>query len=175
MDDGTARIELRRRNAPSLWALIDESNRELVEPYNWQTVYAKHTFYVRGYVPGSDRKRFTLLHRLILDAPKGVEVDHRNGNGLDNRRSNLRLATRSQNRANVRAVVNGSSRYKGVTRHKGAWQADIANNYIGRFSTEEAAARAYDAEALARYGPEWACLNFPEEGVPRSAARDRPA
>jgi hypothetical protein len=163
VDDGSARIELRRKNGPSLWAIIDDADRGLVEPYTWIAVESKETFYVRGYLRGGGRKRWILLHRLLLNASKGVEVDHRNRDGLDNRRSNLRLATRSQNRANTRAV-GGTSIYKGVTRAGKAWQAEIACKYIGRFPTEGAAARAYDAAAREVFG-EFAYLNFPEAGA----------
>lgn len=104
------------------------------------------------------------LHRVVLgvdDAP-GV-VDHINGDGLDNRRANLRLATFSQNMANSRARP--SRRFKGVywsNSHNG-WRAQImadGRRYsYGTFDTEEAAARAYDAAAKELFGP-FARLHF---------------
>lgn len=107
------------------------------------------------------------MHRLIMSAPKHLTVDHRNGNCLDNRRSNLRLATYSRNSANAKKRQ-GSSIYKGVTFYKrySKWRAQICFEYkgisIGYFETEEEAARAYDAKAKELFG-EFAYLNFPDQ------------
>jgi hypothetical protein len=108
------------------------------------------------------------LHRLLLNAPPELQVDHINGDGLDNRRSNLRLATGSQNQGNSRKRRDGvTSQYRGVSWNKraGKWQALLRREgklqYLGYFSDEEAAARAYDAAALEQWGS-FARLNFPE-------------
>lgn len=90
------------------------------------------------------------MHRLIAGTPAGKETDHINGNGLDNRRANLRVATASQNSANTRKPRIGrphSSRYKG-----------------GRFNAEDEAARAYDSAAVAAWG-EFARTNFEQTGA----------
>lgn len=103
------------------------------------------------------------LHRVLLGEPP-CEVDHRNGNGLDNRRSNLRLATHAQNLANTRPRIGTSSRFKGVSwfRSKRRWEAYICverqKRRLGYFHDEEAAARAYDAAALEAWG-EFALTN----------------
>jgi hypothetical protein len=108
------------------------------------------------------------LNRVIMDAPPGLLVDHRNGNTLDNRRTNLRLATCSQNRINSqRDKSKTSSRYVGVSLEKGRgkWLAYISYNgkriHLGRFDNELDAARAYDLAAV-KYHGEFARLNFPE-------------
>lgn len=98
------------------------------------------------------------LHRLIMDAPDGVEVDHKDGNGLNCQRANLRLATRSQNQWNRGKQANNTSGYKGVYWHKqrDKWHAQIAVNgkrvHLGYFATAEAAAAAYDNAARELHG-----------------------
>jgi hypothetical protein len=105
------------------------------------------------------------LHRFILDAPLGVEVDHRDGNGLDCRRSNLRIATRSQNAMNVEAKP---QRFKGVIKNTRGhlWYAQLwqqGKYYVSRgHKTEIDAAYAYDVLAREHHG-EFAWLNFPNE------------
>lgn len=112
------------------------------------------------------------LHRVILGAPKGVEVDHINGDGLDCRRENLRLATHLQNGKNRRPSVNNTSGFKGVCRNRRnvrkVWRAEIWTGgrrngrhiFLGCFETAEAAARAYDEAAIRLHG-RFARLNFP--------------
>ncbi|MGA2171887.1 MAG: AP2 domain-containing protein [Sedimentisphaerales bacterium] len=107
-----------------------------------------------------------LMHKEILASPPGLLVDHRNTNSLDNRRSNLRLATHSQNSCNSRRdKSNTYSRYRGVSfsKRKQKWFAAIRANgkkiWLGYFKTEIDAARAYDVAAR-KYHKEFARLNF---------------
>ncbi len=89
------------------------------------------------------------MHRQIMNAPKGIEVDHINSNGLDNRRSNLRLANRSENMRNICATSRNTSGFKGVTWHKAhsKWQAQITLNrktyYLGLRETPAEAHALY--------------------------------
>lgn len=98
----------------------------------------------------------------------GVDrTDHVNGDGLDNRRSNLRRATHGQNMANKVRYRNNTSGFKGVSRRQnGRWFAQIQcqgnHRHLGYFATAEEAARAYDAAAVEAFG-EFARLNFPQE------------
>ncbi len=107
------------------------------------------------------------LHRLITGAVKGQFVDHINGNGLDNRDENIRIATSRQNRANSQANRDNKSGFKGVTwaRTSRKWMAQIVNEgqkyYLGVFAHAKRAALAHDRAALALHG-EFAGLNFPE-------------
>lgn len=106
-----------------------------------------------------------LMHRLVMGFPSGRQVDHINGDGLDNRRSNLRLASMSQQQMNRTATGWGRSGYKGVTFHgaTGLWMARCTKDgkcqTVYRKSVEEAA-KAYDQLARQTFG-EFARLNFP--------------
>ncbi len=105
------------------------------------------------------------MHRLILNAPDGIQVDHVNRNRLDNRRSNLRIATDLQNHFNTVKRSHNTTGYKGVSRyHKlDRWYARIALHgkvyYLGIHNSPEEAARAYDAKARELFG-EFAWTNF---------------
>jgi hypothetical protein len=146
-----------------LFAILDDGDEKLVTGYLWTPIRIKGLIYARASV-GRGR---ILMHNLITGWGR---CDHINGDGLDNRRINLREATKSQNGANRRKSVPGSaSRFKGVSRHADGrqWRAQIGVNgekvYLGLHPTEEAAARAYDDKARAVFG-EFAALNFPRTG-----------
>lgn len=119
------------------------------------------TIYVRRSI---SRRLKQYLHRVIV--PTELTVDHRNGDGLDNRRENLRPATDKQQMRNRPKIPGSTSRYKGVFRAPtGRWTAQIKydhkSRHIGMFATEEAAARAYDEAARRAFG-EFARTNFAE-------------
>jgi hypothetical protein len=146
-----------------LVAQVDDKDLPLVEGLKW---HALRSGGHAGYYAGSHGPDgYVYMHRVIL-GPGGPHVDHINGDGLDNRRSNLRHATPSQNGANS-GPRRGTSRFKGVgfDRARGKWKAAIkinrVHNNLGRFDNEEDAARAYDAAAVVAWG-EYAYLNFPE-------------
>jgi hypothetical protein len=130
--------------------------------HNWFAMPGDNTFYAVRLVGGVH----VYLHRVILNAPDDLDVDHKNRNGLDNRRCNLRLATISQNGANRALPANKTSKYRGVSiyRPRNVWQAQFKingrNQGLGHFHNEEEAARAYDAMARKHFG-EFAQLNFP--------------
>jgi hypothetical protein len=148
-------------------ALVDPADHELVAQYQW---YAHVTRDGRVYArtgPGGPR---IYMHRLIAGTPDGFETDHRDGNGLDNRRSNLRTATPSQNRANgPKRRGAKTSRYRGVhwARRSRRWIAVIkvrgTVRYLGAFTDEVTAARAYDTAARDAFGA-FARPNLPKEG-----------
>ena len=159
------------------FARVDESDFADVSRWNWSLFRTRGLEYAaRGRSPKEKLETGlqapVLLHRYLMGEPP-EEVDHRNGDGLDNRRENLRKATAQQNGMNSRSR-GGSSRFKGVFGRRGRWKASIRNNYktvhLGDFDTEEGAARAYD-EAARRLHGEFARVNFPRDGE-RSALQE---
>jgi len=143
------------------FAKISPQDAELILRYKWKVASTRtrtHTTYY-AYTRECGRKgRRIKMHRLILAAPDNVHVDHINGDGLDNRRENLRPVTPQQNQANSRKHIAGASRFKGVAWSKPAkkWRAYInvgrKQQHLGLFDEEIAAARAYDAKAVALFG-----------------------
>lgn len=152
-------------------ALVDEEDAPAVLAHKWYTRRVRHAFYAARSLPRvGGVRREQRLHTFLTGWPL---VDHVNGNGLDNRRANLRPATNAENMRNRRRYANNTSGFKGVTfdKAKGRWKAQIRldgrRRYIGRYDTAEEAARAYDAAARELHG-EFARLNFPTtEGVAR--------
>jgi AP2 domain len=175
-------VSLYGRKAAGRLAVVDDGDYDLVMAHRWSLQESHGNLYAITNIPreGGGGYRSMLMHKLITGWPV---TDHKNHNGLDNRRHNLRPATGSQNMANMRPHAKPtSSRYKGVGRHKvtGKWAAYIGVNgrrsHLGLFVSEVDAALAYDAAALAAWG-EFAYLNFPESPAltaPSPAALDRP-
>jgi hypothetical protein len=140
--------------------VIDFEDFDKVREGNWVAHRHGKKWSARG---GNGKFRGRLLHRVLMDAPDGVQVDHQDRNPLNNRRYNLRKATPVQNQGNrVKAHPGSSSLFKGVSWHRatGKWRAKIQQRWLGVFPSEEEAARAYDLEAVKLFG-EFATLNFP--------------
>lgn len=146
-------------------ALIDAENLQLVGQYQWHACDRGQTWYAATSAVRRRSGECIYLHRLIMDAGPNEHVDHRNGDGLDCRRENMRLCTNAENRRNTRKT-RGRSRFKGVcpcrTNSRRIWEAYIWHNNrkigLGNYETEEEAARAYNAAALQYHG-EFAHLN----------------
>jgi len=104
------------------------------------------------------------MHRLVINAPKGVMVDHVNGDGLDNQRENLRLCTNAENLRNRKLHKNSTSGYKGVFPFRDKYivqiQFDGQRFYLGIYSDPIEAAKVYDKKAIELFG-DFANLNFP--------------
>lgn len=147
-------------------ALVDaeDYSKVISADTKWRAQRSYNTWYaVRSIYPGGIETS-QMMHVFIMGS-KGI--DHINGNGLDNRRENLRIASLSQNKQNEQKRKNGSSQFKGVHKHHTKWRAKITINheiiFLGRFSEERDAAIAYDKAARKHFG-EYACVNFPQEG-----------
>ena len=140
-------------------ALIDEQDAECVLSRSW---FANPAPGGRFYAMRQEGGRTIYMHRTILCAPAHLDVDHANGDGLDNRRSNIRLATRSQNGAN-RDAPGSSGGFRGVYRERGRYRARIWVNdrakHLGCFDDPVDAALAYDAAASFYFG-DFARLNI---------------
>ena len=155
-------------------ALVDDEDYERVSTgRKWQALVLHRTDgSVKVYAHrGIDQKTREYLHRFILNAPSSKQVDHKDGDGLNNARANLRLCNNQQNQRNkktclVRCGRPTSSRFKGVSKVKKTdrWRADIRVDgktiYLGTFPSEEEAAQAYDEIARKLFG-RWNRKNNP--------------
>lgn len=171
--DSYALIPLSGERGKGKFALVDLEDLEHVIKYTWNLNRD-------GYALSSSARAKSgtgLMHRFILGNPKGLDVDHKEpALKLDNRRSNLRSASRTQNLRNTRSRA-GSSHYKGVNKTKyGTWSAqikigggDIGGFSLGSYKTEEQAARVYD-EAARYYFGDFARTNF--EGTARASVQE---
>ena len=145
------------------YALISDEDFEEISKYRWYL----HPDLWNKYVNMKKDKKTVYLHRFLMNAKKGQFVDHINGDGLDNRRENLRLCTNAQNGMNRKMQKNNVSGFRGVySRNNGTrWEAQIylksKRIYLGNFDSAEKAAHIYDLAAL-KYHGEFARLNFPE-------------
>lgn len=148
-------------------ALVDDEDYERINQHNWHAQAAKNKYYACAHMEQNGKRTKVYMHRYILGAPEGMQVDHIDNCGLNNCRSNLRLVNQSQNLMAARKLKKGkSSKYRGVsllqTTSGNYWQAHLSGKYVGNFYTEEEAAKARDAAAKEKYG-EVAWLNFPDE------------
>ena len=151
-------------------ALIDEEDLPKIQGRSWWAAQTAVKMYAATSVWVDGQSVTVYMHQLITGFPPGTLVDHRNGDGLDCRRENMRPATWSQNAMNrAKTKRKCTSRFKGVhfrkERSKSPWQATIRfdgkQRPIGCFETEEDAARAYNAAAIKHFG-EFARINIIE-------------
>lgn len=166
-----ARILLGTKAGREIFTEVDEEDVARLKGFRWKLSpdgYAIHRYYVGTVGNRKWRYRFCRLHSWLLGCPLNGEVDHIDGNRLNNRRSNLRIVTHQQNTWNRGKYSNNTSGFLGVTlcKQTGRWRAQLCQSgrriRIGRFSTPEEAARAYDALAFQLRG-DFARLNFPSD------------
>ena len=171
IDDDTVEFIINSRKYGEFKVLLDAKNIDRILQHRW-TLHGGHTNWCKY----ATNNKVGTMHRLILNTPKDMYTDHINGNGLDNRESNLRICTPAENSRNAKAGPNNTSGFKGVsymqpTKKMTAstllkpWIASIQsqrkNTTIGLYATKEAAALAYDAVAKVKF-KEFAYLNFPD-------------
>lgn len=142
-------------------ALVDDEDYDWLNQWKWYAAKTPTTYYAtRGYFK-QGKRHGVVMHRLILNVPSGLGTDHKDRNGLNNQRSNLRIATIRQNSRNRKR--NNGKRYIGVFFKSGKYEASLTTDcktyYLGRFVSEIEAAKAYDEMAKKMYG-EFANLNF---------------
>lgn len=149
-------------------ALVDDADYRYLNRWRWRVIKPDKIFYAIRHSPRIQGKRTEIyMHRQILRLHPGnkKQADHINGDGLDNRRCNLRACTNRENACNQRSQSGRSSKYKGVIwdHRDGKWQVYVKFNgrkkHLGLFNDEVEAAKAYDAAAKLLFG-EFAKFNF---------------
>jgi hypothetical protein len=139
-------------------AIIDSEDVHLVDKFNWSLLTCRKNFYAHRREVKDGKSVYIAMHRVILNAPNGYEVDHIDGNGLNNLKSNLRLATSSQNKHNQRVSKANKSGIKGVVFcvHHNRWLARIGingkNKHLGYFDSKELAAKAREKASYELHG-----------------------
>jgi len=141
-------------------AIVDDEDYEKLSQWKWFAHRGKSTFYAERKMrnPLISSQSVIRMHRIILEAPSCLHVDHINGNGLDNRRENIRLCTNAQNAMNQRMSKSSTTLMKGVSwrSSKNKFEAAIRvrgkSVYLGAFPCLTCAALAYDMAAVEHFG-----------------------
>lgn len=133
-------------------AQVDDEDYERLNKHKWYAHEQCYTYYALR----TRNKTNICMHREILSVPLGMEMDHRDMNGLNNQKYNLRICTKSQNQANIKPRRGSSSKFKGVSKTRRKWKAEIQIRgqriYLGRFEIERDAALAYNDAAIRYFG-----------------------
>lgn len=163
--DGTYSIPLTKGHE----ATIDAADLSLVSGFNWSAVVSRKTVYASRAARRGDLPRNIIMHRVILDAPEDMQVDHIDGNGLNNTRANLRICTQAENMLNKSTYVNSPTGYRGVyPLPSGRFIARIRVDgkwiNLGTYETAEEAAIERDKASIIHYG-DFARLNVIERKV----------
>lgn len=161
-----AEIQLTRGHV----AIVDDNDFDWLNQWKWFTRESHGIWYAERRTLASEGRgrRNVAMHAFLMRPDPGLEVDHRDGDGLNNRRSNLRVCVRAHNLLNRRLRSDNSTGFKGVALRGGRYFARVQafgqEHSLGYYRTAEEAARAYDRGARVHHG-EFARLNFPDEGA----------
>lgn len=154
--ENAAHLEVISPKYGKFYFIVDSSELNKIKNKKWFLKKENKIYnYAVAEISPRPKRKHVRLHRFIMDAPPGSLVDHINGNTLDNRKSNLRICTLSENAMNRRKRPKKvSSKYYGVSFNNGRWRAKITLNkkglHLGSFKNEVEAAIAYN-EALIKY------------------------
>ena len=150
------------------FALVDDEDFAMLNQWVWHVRGQKNVLYAARSGRVSEGEKYFQMHEMLIERKAGMVIDHINGDGLDNRKSNLRLCTNQENTRNRGANKNNKIGYKGVS-FLNKFQKYLAqisvrrrNYYLGLHEDPAEAARAYDAKARELFG-DFAYLNFPKE------------
>lgn len=157
-------------------ALVDNWEYERLRKHSWHASLYRNTYYA---LTGNGKTQARVkMHHLVLPLLPGLEVDHIDGNGLNNQRENLRLCTSSQNSMNQRPQLGTTSRYKGVCwdKARNKWEAKIVVKnktiHLGRFKVEKDAALVYNVAAIKYFG-QFAYLNTTNDPINREELMEK--
>jgi len=145
------------------FAKVDDADFEMLNKYKWHVSKSRNINYAKRNVK-VDGKWITTdnMHQQIMNTPKGKMVDHRDGDGLNNQRDNLRIVTTSQNCMNAKVRVDSKTGYKGVSKSGKKYAVHLGVNstrkYLGCYATAQEGAKIYNKAALKYFG-EFARLN----------------
>ena len=149
-------LSLQGKNKRCYVALVDDDDYDLLTQHRWSLNNSRYAVTFNG--------SHILMHRLIMNCPKDMVVDHINNNGLDNRKCNLRICTAIENHYNTKIHVSNKTGFKGVSLHKMSNKFEVRIRFngkklhIGLFDDKEEAAKAYDLAAKS-YHKQFARLN----------------
>ena len=143
-----------KRKEKIFQVLIDDQDFKLIEGYSWNILCHKNTNYVHAYIKGSykeyGKSKYIYLHRLIINPPKELDVDHKNGNGLDCRRENLQIMNRNGNLRKMKSYCHSGLKGAFLEKRTGKYYSQIIINgkkkHLGTFENAEQAHKEYMIE-----------------------------
>lgn len=150
---------------------VDDEDYEWLNQWKWKSSVSGKSVYANRArkCPGRYKYKSVSIQSVIMETQETDEIDHKDGNGLNNQKINLRICTHQENSCNRKLFSSSTSGFKGVSWNKRyrKWRVSISKNgrsrYLGQYNCLVKAAKVYDDRARLLFG-EYACLNFPEEG-----------